>query len=65
MRNYSIIDLLIGQYYQPASFARRNNGGIINYATKRDNVYLEEGYEPYSIRYNGDHWATVSVRVSD
>jgi hypothetical protein len=65
MRTYSIVDLLIGQYYHPASFIRRNNGGIINFAEKRDDVYLEQGFEPYAIRYNGDNWATVAVRVAD
>ena len=65
MRSYSIPDLLIGTYYRPASLARRYNGGEINYASKRDDVYLEEGYEPYAIRYNGNNWATIAVRVAD
>jgi hypothetical protein len=70
MRNYSIVDLLIDQYYSPTSLRRRFNGGIINYATKREDMYLSEGYEAFSIRYRPtgslkDEWATVSVRVSD
>jgi hypothetical protein len=65
MRSYSIEDLLIDQYYRPISLARRYNGGTINYAEKRDDVYLSEGYEAYRIRYNGDNWATVAVKVSD
>ena len=70
MRSYSIVDLLIDQYYAPTSLARRFNGGIINYASKRDDVYLSEGYEAYSIRFRPtgsiqDQWATVAVRVSD
>ena len=70
MKSYSIVDLLIDQYYAPTSLARRFNGGIINYASKRDDVYLSEGYEAYSIRFRPtgsiqDQWATVAVRVSD
>lgn len=65
MRAYSIEDLLIDQYYQPMSSSRRFHGGTINYAEKRDNVYLSAGYEAYSIRFNGDKWATVAVKVSD
>lgn len=70
MRAYSIADLLIGQYYNPTSLARKYRGGTINFAEKRDNVYLEEGYEAYAIRYRVDNswrdeWATVAVRVSD
>jgi hypothetical protein len=70
MKSYSIVDLLIDQYYAPTSLARRFNGGIINYASKRDDVYLSEGYEAYSIRYRPtgsivDQWATVAVRLPD
>lgn len=65
MRAYTIEDLLVDNYYSPMSISRRFNGGTINYATKRDDVYLSEGYEAYSIRYNGDNWATVAVKVSD
>jgi hypothetical protein len=70
MRSYSIVDLLIDQYYAPTSLARRFNGGIINYATKRDDVYLQTGYEAYSIRFRPtgslqDQWATVAVRLPD
>lgn len=70
MRSYSIVDLLIDQFYSPASYSRRYNGGIINYATKRNDVYLEAGYEAYSVRYRPtgsfhDQWATVAVRLPD
>ena len=70
MRGYSIVDLLIDQYYRPTSLRRRFNGGIINFAEKRENVYPPEGYEAFSIRYRPtnsfqDEWATVAVRISD
>jgi hypothetical protein len=70
MRSYSIVDLLVDQYYAPQSLSRRGDGGIINHATKRDNVYLSEGYEAYSVRFRThgsyqDKWATVAVKVSD
>ena len=70
MRGYSIVDLLVDQYYSPTSMRRRFNGGIINFAEKRENVYPPEGYEAFSIRYCptgsfNDEWATVAVRISD
>mgnify|MGYP007089738436 FL=1 len=70
MRSYSIVDLLVDQYYAPTSIRRRYNGGIINFAEKREDVYLETGYEAFAIRYRPtgslqDQWATVAVRVSD
>ena len=70
MRSYSIVDLLIDQYYSPTSLRRRYNGGIINFAEKRDDVYLEPGYEAYSIRFRVDgsildKWATIAVKVAD
>ena len=65
MKTYSIPDLLVGQTYYPRSLARKYQYGEINYATKRENVYLGEGYEAYSIRFNGHKWATVAVRVAD
>ncbi len=70
MRSYSIVDLLVDQYYAPTSLRRRYNGGIINFAEKREDVYLESGYEAFAIRYRPtgsfqDEWATVAVRVSD
>ena len=70
MRSYSIVDLLIDKYYAPTSLRRRFNGGIINFAEKREDVYLETGYEAYSIRYRPtgsfqDQWATVAVRLPD
>jgi len=70
MRGYSIPDLLVDQYYAPTSLRRRFNGGIINFAEKREDIYLSEGYEAFAIRYRPtgsfqDQWATVAVRVSD
>lgn len=65
MKAYSIEDLLVGQVYYPRSLARKYQYGEINYATKRDNVYLSDGYEAYAIRFNGHKWATVAVKVSD
>ena len=70
MRSYSIEDLLVGQYYRPTSFARKYQGGEINFAEKRDDVYPPEGYEAFAIRYRPtgslkDEWATVAVRISD
>ena len=65
MKSYSIEDLLVDQYYAPRSISRRFNGGTINYATKREDIYLSDGYEAYAIRFNGDKWATVAVKVSD
>ena len=58
------------QYYSPTSLRRRFNGGIINFAEKREDVYPEQGYEAFAIRYRPtgslrDEWATVAVRVSD
>jgi len=65
MKSYSIEDLLVGQIYYPRSLARKYQYGEINYATKRENVYLSEEYQAYSIRFNGHKWATIAVRVAD
>ena len=70
MRSYSIVDLLVDTYYAPTSYRRRYNGGIINYASKRDDVYVGEGYECFKVRYRptgslNDEWATVAVRMTD
>lgn len=70
MRSYSIEDLLVGQYYKPTSLARRFMGGEINYATKRDDVWVGEDFQAYSIRYRvhqslKENWATIAVKVSD
>lgn len=65
MRTYSIEDLLVDTYYAPRSIRRRFQGGTINYATKRDDVWVGTDYQAYSIRYNGDNWATIAVKVSD
>ena len=70
MRHYSIVDLLVDQYYAPTSLSRRFNGGIINHAEQREDVYAGEGYECYAVRYRptgrlNDEWATVAVRLPD
>ncbi len=65
MKSYSIVDLLIGQTYYPRSMARKYQYGEINFAEKRDDVYLSDGYEAYAIRFNGSKWATVAVKVED
>jgi len=70
MRSYSIVDLLVDTYYAPTSYRRRFNGGTINFAEKREDIYLSEGYEAFAVRYRPtgslkDEWATVAVRVSD
>ena len=65
MRSYSIEDLLVDQYYSPMSMSRRFQGGTINFAEKRDDVWVGSDYQAYSIRYNGNNWATVAVKVSD
>lgn len=64
MRGYSIPDLLVGQTYYPTSLARKYQYGEINFAEKREGFYVED-HEVYSIRFNGDRWATVAVRIND
>ena len=70
MRAYSIVDLLVDTYYAPTSLRRRFNGGIINFAEKREDTYPENGWEHYAVRFRPtgsivDQWATVAVKVSD
>jgi len=65
MKSYSIADLLVGQIYYPKSLARKYQYGEINYATKRENVYVGEDYQAFSIRFNGSKWATIAVKVAD
>ena len=70
MKTYSIVDLLVGQFYRPSSLARRFMGGEIDYATKRDDVWVGENYQAFSIRYRvgqsiKTNWATIAVKVSD
>ncbi len=70
MKNYSIADLLVDQYYAPNSVSRRFNGGIINHAEKRENVWAGNNNQVFAIRYRpteslNDNWATVSVRTED
>ena len=70
MRSYSIEDLLVDTYYAPTSYRRKFHGGIINFAEKRDDVWVGSDFQAYSIRYREtgstrDEWATVAVKVSD
>lgn len=70
MKTYSIEDLLVGQFYKPASLARRFFGGEINYATKRDDVWAGTDYQAYAIRYRvansmKTEWATIAVKVAE
>jgi hypothetical protein len=65
MKSYSIPDLLVGQTYYPRSMARKYQYGEITFAEKRENIYLSEGYEAFAIRFNGDRWATVAVKVGE
>lgn len=65
MKSYSIADLLVGQIYYPKSLARRYQYGEINFAEKRENVYVGEDYQCFAIRFNGHRWATVAVKVAD
>lgn len=65
MKTYSIPDLLIGQTYYPRSMARKYQYGEITFAEKREDIWLSEGYEAFAIRFNGDKWATVAVKVGE
>ena len=70
MKAYSIEDLLVGQFYRPASLARRFMGGEIEFAEKRDDVYVGEDFQAYAIRYRVSNsikseWATIAVKVAD
>lgn len=70
MRTYSIEDLLKGQYYSPASLARKFQGGEIIDAEKRDDVWAGENFQAFAIRYRVGQslktdWATIAVKVSD
>lgn len=70
MNSYSIQDLLKGQHYSPSSPARRFQGGEIIDAEKRDNVWVGENFQAFSIRYRVGQslktdWATIAVKVSD
>jgi hypothetical protein len=70
MKTYSIEDLLVGQFYRPSSLARRFMGGEIDFAEKRDDVWVGTDYQAYAIRYRvaqsiKTNWATIAVKVSD
>ena len=65
MNTYSIPDLLVGQTYYPRSLARKYQYGEITFAEKRDDIYLSEEYQAFAIRFNGNRWATVAVKVAD
>lgn len=72
--SYSIADLLEGKLYRSRSFKRRGLEGIIQWAEKRDNVYVSGG-EAYLVKvrpqYKGegfpkpDFYATVYVALGD
>ena len=64
MKTYSIPDLLVGQTYYPRSIARKYQFGEITFAEKREDIRLD-GYDAYAIRFNGNKWATVAVKVAD
>ena len=65
MKSYSIADLLVGQTYYPRSIARKYQYGEITFAEKRDDVWVGSDYQAYAIRFNGNRWATVAVKVAD
>ena len=65
MKAYSIPDLLVGQTYYPRSLARKYQYGEINFAEKRDDIYLSDGYEAYAIRFAHNKWATIAVKVGE
>ena len=70
MRVYSIEDLLVGQFYRPQSLARRFMGGEINFAEKRDDIWVGDDCQAYAIRYRvaqsiKENWATIAVKVND
>ena len=66
MRNYSIENLLLGSYYSPVSYSRKGLIGEINFAEKRDDVWVGTNATAYAIRFRpagsiADQWATISV----
>lgn len=66
MREFSIPDLLVGQIYYPTTSVRKYQFGEINFAEKREDfAFADDRYVPYVVRFNGDKWATVAVRVAD
>ena len=65
MKSYSIPDLLHGQTYYPRSLARKYQYGEINFAERREDIDLGDEYQAFAIRFNGNKWATVAVRVAD
>ena len=65
MKSYSIPDLLVGQTYYPRSIARKYQSGEINYSEERTDVYLSEGYKAFAIKFGGDKWATIAIKVED
>ena len=68
LRKYTIEDLLVDTYYSPVSLSRRGFGGVIDYATKAEDVSSPIGIEVYRVRYSNQYysqpqWATVAVEV--
>ena len=65
MRLTNTENLLVGSYYQPTSYARKHMGGYINFAEKRDDVWVDNA-TAYAIRFRVentilDRWATIAV----
>ncbi len=65
MNTYSINDLLYGKTYYPRSIARKYQSGEINYSEERKDIYLSEGYKAFAIKFGGDKWATIAIKVED
>lgn len=69
MKKYCIEDLLYGTAYVSKSFAPVKRG-VIDFAEKRDDVWVGENANAYAIRYTDPntgarHWSTVAVSFSD
>jgi hypothetical protein len=69
MRNYSVVDLLHGTAYVSKSYGPVKMG-VIDYATKRENVWVGSDADAYSVRYTDPttgerNWATVAVSYGD
>lgn len=66
MKNYCIENLLVGSVYRPKSYARKHLVGVIDYATKRDNVWAGSNATAYSVRWSDSfsgkrYWSTITV----
>jgi hypothetical protein len=70
MKTFSIEDLLIGQFYRPSSLARKFMGGEIDYATKRDDVWVGTDYQAIRFAIVSDSplnkiGLLIAVKVND